>query len=87
MVLPRVDLVVLARINLMVLTTVDVHHGGHLRGVQGHGGNPCGILGGPSLVEHLRIHHPELPGHELHLENDADPEPGADKGCTGCLWS
>ena len=61
MVLPRVDLVVLARINLMVLTTVDVHHGGHLRGVQGHGGGPQVIVG----------HHggAGLSGHRGHCEH------------------
>merc|ERR1719480_510033 len=45
MVLPRVDLVVLARINLMIPATVDVHHGGHLRGLRGHSGGPQVIVG------------------------------------------
>merc|ERR1719367_2532634 len=56
MVLPRVDLVVLARINLMILATVDVHHSGHLRGLQGHSGGSqvivCHHGGGAGLRGH-----------------------------------
>merc|ERR1719367_1795149 len=56
MVLTRVSFMVLPRINLMILATVDVHHGGHLRGLQGHGGGSqvivCHHGGGAGLRGH-----------------------------------
>ena len=41
----------------------------------------AGVVWGLGLDQHLRIHHPELPGHELHLENNAVRDPGAN------IWS